>query len=686
LEENFDRFQFEIYKEKEMADFRKYVYALAVLALLLGSAVSARAQTPGPAFQCVANAGVPALLRAEGLTELNGEVTLNCTGVPVGWPTDGNGIPFVDPTGVVPPPGVTPATVNIQVFLNTNITSRWADPESEALLLIDDPPAVGPPGPVNVCEANNAADLYSPTNPCNAIQGQQVGNNSMLFLGVPVLPPGSSGVRVYRIVNVRANASSVAPGGSGTPGQIITLISATPATSGTRAAGNYGPGPIFLPAASISSSFPINNPQQITGFVQNGLAASVREADGDELPTSFGFSQCVNRTTGSSATTGRPASGFARARFAEGFATSFKTRTSAQAPVPGVVCSGTSCAGTDPSQWNVAPPVPQDVPGAVYNSESGYYNPLIGNPGGVVAPGLADFGTRLKATFTNVPNGMRLFVSVHEVSSTGGNRARLIGSETGAFFPISQLSDRFGLSGSIQDIPVAEVPISNGTGTAVWEIVNHDPLQIGRVDFSIHAAFGQFDVANNLPVAPSQAQIALSFAPTPPSFNAADGARRQGANFPIPRFVDIGTARNLFRLNVCVTNLLFPFVTNQAGFDTGLAIANTSRDPFGTGIQTGTCTLNMYGANAPAAITSPVVTPDAIYTTLASSTMPNFQGYVIAQCRFQYAHGFAFISDLGARNLAMGYLALIIPATADADRPANPFPEAGAGSGEQLGN
>jgi hypothetical protein len=34
---------------------------------------------------------------------------------------------------------------------------------------------------------------------------------------------------------------------------------------------------------------------------------------------------------------------------------------------------------------------------------------------------------------------------------------------------------------------------------------------------------------------------------------------------------------------------------------------------------------------------------------------------MIAVCRFQYAHGFAFVSDLGARNLAMGYLALIIP-------------------------
>ena len=34
---------------------------------------------------------------------------------------------------------------------------------------------------------------------------------------------------------------------------------------------------------------------------------------------------------------------------------------------------------------------------------------------------------------------------------------------------------------------------------------------------------------------------------------------------------------------------------------------------------------------------------------------------MIAVCQFQLAHGFAFISDLGARNLAMGYLALILP-------------------------
>jgi hypothetical protein len=33
---------------------------------------------------------------------------------------------------------------------------------------------------------------------------------------------------------------------------------------------------------------------------------------------------------------------------------------------------------------------------------------------------------------------------------------------------------------------------------------------------------------------------------------------------------------------------------------------------------------------------------------------------MMALCNFQGAHGFAFISDLGARNLAMGYLALVV--------------------------
>ena len=117
-----------------------------------------------------------------------------------------------------------------------------------------------------------------------------------------------------------------------------------------------------------------------------------------------------------------------------------------------------------------------------------------------------------------------------------------------------------------------------------------------------------------------------------------------------------------------VTNLLFSFITNQNGFDTGLAISNTGADPFGTQGTSGTCKLSFFGSGAPAAVTSPTVNPGAQATFVASQIAPNFQGYMIAQCSFPFAHGFAFVSDLGARNLAMGYLPLVVCS----NRAANP--------------
>jgi hypothetical protein len=107
------------------------------------------------------------------------------------------------------------------------------------------------------------------------------------------------------------------------------------------------------------------------------------------------------------------------------------------------------------------------------------------------------------------------------------------------------------------------------------------------------------------------------------------------------------------------TNLLFPFATNVAGFDTGIAIANTSLDPFSTEPSDGTCDFHFYGSNAPEVVSSPTIAAGTDYVTLVSSVAPNFSGYVFAVCSFRYAHGFAFISDVGARNLAMGYLPLV---------------------------
>ena len=160
-------------------------------------------------------------------------------------------------------------------------------------------------------------------------------------------------------------------------------------------------------------------------------------------------------------------------------------------------------------------------------------------------------------------------------------------------------------------------------------------------------------------------------------------------------------AGNFISVSRCVTYLLFPFVTgnNFPGFTTGLAIANTSSDDaaFVTGggvaasrtatAQAGSITLyGWHGSTLDATGSStttftPSTFTGAAVTSVVSANLNGgdtwagvidgapafaaFQGYVIAKCDFQYAHGFSFI--VGKYNIgsvfdvAHGYLALVIP-------------------------
>ena len=61
-------------------------------------------------------------------------------------------------------------------------------------------------------------------------------------------------------------------------------------------------------------------------------------------------------------------------------------------------------------------------------------------------------------------------------------------------------------------------------------------------------------------------------------------------------------------------------------------------------------------------MTTPSVASGTVFTQVVSGVAAGFQGYVIAQCNFQYAHGFAFITNAGASNnaVAQGYLAGVI--------------------------
>jgi hypothetical protein len=113
------------------------------------------------------------------------------------------------------------------------------------------------------------------------------------------------------------------------------------------------------------------------------------------------------------------------------------------------------------------------------------------------------------------------------------------------------------------------------------------------------------------------------------------------------------------------TTLLFTFATSQAGFDSSLIIANPTALPSGGTPINGACTLTYFGINAPSPQSTGTISGGTIYAKILSTDAPGFLGYVIATCAFPGASGETFVSDLGARNLAAGYEARVLPTPED---------------------
>ena len=120
----------------------------------------------------------------------------------------------------------------------------------------------------------------------------------------------------------------------------------------------------------------------------------------------------------------------------------------------------------------------------------------------------------------------------------------------------------------------------------------------------------------------------------------------------IPRFV-AGPTLTVFEIGDCKSSLLFPFVTNMHGYDTGIAITNTSSEG-------GMCMLSFTGSNAPADDMEVMVMGESVETFGVSTMAPRFQGFLKATCEFRNGIGFAFISNgfgaMGGPTAAQGYL------------------------------
>jgi len=386
-----------------MADFRKWLYAFAGVTLLAGLTVPASAQST--LMQCTGSANNP-LIRAEEYTALAGDVFINCNG---GTPTTvGTSIPK--------------ATITVFVT-NTAITSKLTqttdDPNwNEALLIMDEAGTTTSPNGLENCGSATAPFQTTPADlTCNitsangdgtgdytgaagrpnVFQGRQVDNSfgqAIQFIGVPIDPPGpqilgtgtngcATGVtcvptRTMRITNLRVNSVALNVYNLGNSFS-LTTINTVVSFNGTNFGGNQ-----------------IVNVQN--GTVRIGLVATQSTATDDLLTGAATFLQC-NATPGYTTNS---------IKLTEGFPTAFKVRNFAQ-----IIANGTP-PGTPGQfyQWNggtsiVSPDINQNVPNALYNTETGInFDPALAvpapnPPAGTGSNGVAPLGTAFNSSTDN---------------------------------------------------------------------------------------------------------------------------------------------------------------------------------------------------------------------------------------------------------------------------------------------
>jgi len=442
------------------------------------------------------------------------------------------------------------------------------------------------------------------------------------------IPVAATGTTLITIANVRVNATSLSVG-SGTP----------PAITESAFVSGANVNSVVVPAAAAAP----------VAYAFTGLSAQTVykvQALGSSNKGVNNFLVCQGYKASS---TGAGLVGFIDV--GENFATSFK----------GVGTSTNSTLGSEFTN----------------NTETGFVPTAF--VGGVTSgvTNIAASATLLQVVFSNIPGSVTLYVptTVAADGAPAGAGGLTLVTSPSNLTPVTASTSSSAVTGT------AALTATSGSATAYYLFAPG----VNSSSLTETFAIGSYVVmtANTVTASTTAMTASVSFAPV--------------GSTQIPNFV-VGpstTTTTLSTFTQCTTSLLFPFVTNQLGFDTGIAIANTSSDPFGSNgatAQAGTCTINFYGAGAPSPsnVTTPSVPSGTVYTAVLSGIGAGFQGYLIAQCNFQYAHGFAFVTDgVGANGgLSQGYLAGVIPDTNQVKRTtANPIGSVtGTGQGETLGN
>jgi hypothetical protein len=617
-----------------MADFRKLLLALIAGALMFGTVAGAAD------FSCQMSAN-PTLVRSEAVADFVGDVLLNCSG----------SMPQLNAGDAVI------ANIRLTVSQGAIITSQVLETSrkvSEATLVLDNAGwydfgnifslGTWQYHPKGYYALNSGATMPTPfaDGSQNVYQAVQISDTELEWQGVVLIGPGSMQAAPGRVMNktillsnVRVNAQGL---GVGSP--------------------IYGQVNIQTPTA-----IPVyGNQQLLLANIRQGLTVSHSGAsikNCDLIPNgSIAFTTTFTEGTGGGS-----------------FGTAFKP-----------VLNGRTGA------------VNHYAPGTGYFDESGY-NPLGFSSGGGVLPGLdvssvlvntgniglATQGTQFRIRLTNIPSGLTISASDVVPTATNG-------------------------------MQISSATVS-GSGTATVDITL-EVTGFASVGGSYPAETFQ-DVVTVVTTArytaPPVVGVATAHGRFWPDYASYTTAQTRSVA-AIPRFVDSSIVPDAAVITIsqsCKTMLLFPYLTSSAGYNSGIAISNTSVDPYGAAVvsgqiqfpttaygvtkpQAGACTLYFYGQSSGAALTAAqqaqtiievpaggqfvtnlaVGAKGFVYSLAGAKTaacdtdgtpvgntcpdLPAFVGYMIANCNFQFAHGFSFVTDTGS-DRTMGYLALVIP-------------------------
>ena len=675
-----------------MADFRKWFMVIAVVLL---AAATANAQ-PSVTMPCSLTSS-PELMRVGGLTEPVGEIDLACDSTKLS--SLGSSV-----------------TAQFTLQLNAIVTNS-----------------------IDTANRTMAGALvqYSlaPFAIQSAVQGITAAPTApgvLLFPNV-VLPTGTT--FTVRFVNVRV-ATTTLTNVTFSPGGFPQVVAAFSANS-------YNP-------TSWSIGFNQLVSAAIVGEVAEDFTFAVTDCKGAAGPANIPLQQCINYGLNSPdiiGNTAAPVFGVTFTELAPLSVGEFKNITEEDGTtIPNVGLAGGLNAAPAAPNYLFNPPSPNPALDPVTTWTPGSSATICdtGHRGvGDVAPVLetnppipncttnawVSNGTRLVTTFkladSRLVGKVHIWVSQYQTNSKSGAVAELatIHSATGGgkvdytptAFRIS-CSPNTGGAPSVLNRWV-ELPDS-ASEVASWEVLSDNVSAQDDLTFAWALTYDEGSLPS-LSAGSTFSPVSISGNIGPISTLAAASLLGTGATpateASVVRFNHTPTTSPVnVLINHCVTNLLFPYVTNVVGFETGIAISNTSLDtawnlvepppatltaaigaggvlanfgtaanpmPYNTTPQAGPCNLYLFGSASAVNMTTTTASP---VQAIASATTPSvaagqtfadtlttifalnggtspvtISGYVIARCEFQFGHGYAYLVDPSGRP--QGYLALIIP-------------------------